>query len=443
MTGAIGAVGLLALSGTIYWRSNRPPSILPAIKLRQLTSNSVEARVTTGAISPDGKILAYTDSQGLYFKQLATGEIRKTDAPEGRSANMSLVCWFPDSSRILVNSDAEGLDNGGWSLEDSTIWTYSVLGGPPHKIRSNAIGWSVSPDGSLIAFGTKKTRFGNRETWVMQSDGEQARKILEADENSALVGLNWFADGQRVAYLKVGSSDEGLLTRALTGGPVTTAIPPSKLQKNLSFGMSPNGRLIEAVEEEDENVFGVTCNLWESLLSPAGQLIQERKRLTSWSGFCEDNPTVTADGKQLSFLKWAPHLTISVADLHAGGTRLEETRHFTLTESKDIPTDWTSDSTALIFVSNRSGQFGIYKQRLSENDAEAVGCRKSWLEISESERGWKLGHLPAILEAGRSLLSSRDPTSFHKWRNFVPRWYGAARECVTSSQISFKPLCHR
>ena len=81
---------------------------------------------------------------------------------------------------------------------------------------------------------------------------------------------------------------------------------------------------------------------------------------------------MTADGKQLSFLKWASHLTISVADLHAGGTRLEQTRHFTLTDSKDIPTDWTSDSSALIFVSNRSGQFGIYKQPLSENDAEQL-----------------------------------------------------------------------
>jgi len=371
LTGSIGAVGLLALSGTIYWRSNRPTSPSPAIKLRQLTGNSVEARVTSGAISPDGKILAYTDSHGLYFKQLATGEIHKTDAPEGRSANLSLVCWFPDSSRILVNSDALGVDNGGWSSGDSTIWTYSVFGGPPHKIRSNAIGWSVSPDGSLIAFGTKKTRYGNRETWVMQSDGEQARKILETDEDSALVGLNWFEDGQRVAYLKVGSPDEGLQTRALAGGPVTTLTPTSQLQKTVSFGWSPNGRMILAIEEE--SVFGVTCNLWGAMLSAqSGQFIQEPKRLTTWSGFCEDNPTLTADGKQLSFLKWASHMTISVADLDAGRTRLSESRHFTLTESKDMPTDWTSDSSAVIFASNRSGQFGIYKQSLSAIDAEQL-----------------------------------------------------------------------
>ena len=368
------AMAGLFLTIAIFWFARRQPPTPhpgPDLKLRQLTSNSVEARVTSGAISPDGKTLAYTDSQGLYFKQISTGEIHKAETPEGGSANLNLVCWFPDSSRVLVNFDAEGRDNGGWSLEESTIWTFSVLGTPPHKLRSNAIGWSVSPDGALIAFGTKKTRFGNRETWLMQADGTGARKLLETDEDSALVGLAWFEGGQRVAYLKVGSSDEGLLTRALTDGPVTTAIPPSKLQKNTSFGWSPNGRLIEAVEEED--VFGVTCNLWESLLSPqTGQLIQERKRLTSWSGFCEDNPTVTADGKQLSFLKWAPHMTISVADLRAGGTRLSESRHFTLTESKDIPTDWTSDSQALIFVSNRSGHFGIYKQSLSEIDAEQL-----------------------------------------------------------------------
>jgi serine/threonine protein kinase len=371
LTGAIAAVGLLVLGGTVYWRSNRPPAILPAIKLRQLTSNSVEARVTTGAISPDGKILAYTDSQGLYFKHVITGEIHKAETPKGVSANLQLVCWFPDSSRILINSDALGLDNGGWSSEETAIWTFSVLGGPPHKLRSNALGWSVSPDGSLIAFGTKKTRFGNRETWLMQSDGEQARKILETDEDSALAGLNWFEGGQRVAYIKVANSEGALLTRALAGGPVTTAIPTSKWQKAKSFGWSPNGRMILAVEEDNE--FGFTCNLWETILSPqTGQFIQEPKQLTSWSSFCEDNPTVTADGKQLSFLKWAPHLTIFVAELRAGGTRLSDSRHFTLTESKDMPTDWTSDGSALVFVSNRSGQFGVYKQSLSENEAELL-----------------------------------------------------------------------
>ena len=180
-----------------------------------------------------------------------------------------------------------------------------------------------------------------------------------------------FEDVNLVAYFKVGNPDEGLLTRALAGGPATTAIPSPKLEKTRSFGWSPNGRMILAVEEE--SVFGVTCNLWDAMLSPrTGQFIQEPKQLTSWSGFCEDSPTLTANGKQLSFLKWASHMTISVADLGADGTRLSESRHFTLTESKDIPTDWTLDSSAVIFVSNRSGQFGIYKQSLSQSDAELL-----------------------------------------------------------------------
>ena len=44
MTGAIAAAGLLGIGGFVLWRSNRQPAMLPAMKLRQLTTNSVEAK---------------------------------------------------------------------------------------------------------------------------------------------------------------------------------------------------------------------------------------------------------------------------------------------------------------------------------------------------------------------------------------------------------------
>ena len=370
-TVAIGAVGVLCIAGAIYWRSHRQPSTLPAIALRQLTTNSIENRVTSGAISPDGKYLAYADSQGLFFKDLKTGEVHKVDTPKGNIADWQFVCWFPDSSKILVNSDAQGLDQGGWSSKETAMWTFSVLGGSPLKLRGDAIGWSVSPDGSLVAFGTNKTRLGNRETWLMRADGDQARKFVEADEESAIIGLYWFEGGQRVAYIRADKSGNAVfLSRTLAGGPVTTTMPQSQMEKIKDFAWSPDGRNIYAVEEA--NTFGVTCNYWETRISPqTGQAIQQPKRLTSWNGFCEDGSTVTADGKQLTFIRWAPHITVDVAELQAG-RHLGNIRHFTLTESKDFPADWSSDSGAIILQSNRSGQFGIYKQSLNRDRPEQL-----------------------------------------------------------------------
>jgi Tol biopolymer transport system component len=82
--------------------------------------------------------------------------------------------------------------------------------------------------------------------------------------------------------------------------------------------------------------------------------------------------SVTADSKRLAFNKWSFHFTSYVADLAASGTHILTPRHFTLSESSDMPADWTSDSKAIIVVSNRTGRFGIYKQALNEDTAEPL-----------------------------------------------------------------------
>src|SRR5207253_3575036 len=80
----LGAAGTIALA-TILFTLNRPPkrvSVAPEIKLRQLTTNSSENPVIGGAISPDGKYLAYSDTRGLHIKLLDTSETRTVPKPE-------------------------------------------------------------------------------------------------------------------------------------------------------------------------------------------------------------------------------------------------------------------------------------------------------------------------------------------------------------------------
>src|SRR4029077_18876576 len=61
---AVASVAAVALSigGLVLWfftRQPQPSAVLPEIKLRQLTTNSSENAVISGAISPDGKYVAY------------------------------------------------------------------------------------------------------------------------------------------------------------------------------------------------------------------------------------------------------------------------------------------------------------------------------------------------------------------------------------------------
>ena len=59
-----GVVAAVLIASAIFWFGRvRPRSVQspPELKLRQLTNNSFENRALTGAISPDGKYLAYSD----------------------------------------------------------------------------------------------------------------------------------------------------------------------------------------------------------------------------------------------------------------------------------------------------------------------------------------------------------------------------------------------
>ena len=252
---AVGGVAALIISGTVFWFARRQPtsSAPPDLKLRQLTTNSSENRVISGAISPDGKYLAYTDYLGVHLKLIETGEIRTIPPPEAlkdRTLEWEFACWFPDSSRILATAHPpNSKTNPSYSSSGASIWVYPVVGGTPAKLRDDAMGWSVSPDGTLVSFTTNPGRFGDGESWLMQLDGKGAQKQLETDENSAITGFGWSPDAQRVLYSRYDGSKDHWVSRKLKGGPVTPVFPPSETREINDLGVLPDGRLIYSLEE--------------------------------------------------------------------------------------------------------------------------------------------------------------------------------------------------
>ena len=71
-----GLLTLIAASGLVWFLTHRAPPPKPSTELTQkrLTFNSSENAVQSGAISPDGKYLAYSDPGGIHVKLLSTGE---------------------------------------------------------------------------------------------------------------------------------------------------------------------------------------------------------------------------------------------------------------------------------------------------------------------------------------------------------------------------------
>src|SRR5262249_32816385 len=134
----------------------------------------------------------------------------------------------------------------------------------------------------------------------------------------------------------------------------------------------PDGRFLYSLEEPD-SLPGASCNFWTLRIDPnSGQPIGHPQQLTRWSESCMNTLSVTADGKSIVFLKGESHMTCYVAELAEGNSRIHNPRHFPLTEGSDGTVDWTADSSAVFFVSNRLGKYGIYKQALDAQTAEPV-----------------------------------------------------------------------
>jgi eukaryotic-like serine/threonine-protein kinase len=364
---------LLAIVGVVSWFSKRQPSSPLELKQRQLTANSSENAVVSGAISPDGKYIAYSDRQGIHIKVIETGEKQTVTQPadlKGLEVNWDIVpTWARDSTTLVANVTVPG--------QQPSIWAVPMIGGQPHEIRDNAFAYTLSRDGSLLAFTPTPDRFGvgHREMWVMRSDGSGAHRLYEADENSAFIGAEWSPDGRRLAYNMFRETPDRseifIQTRDLKGGPATTAVSGG----TSDWSWSPDGRLIYGLFDPDP--VGESCNFWATPVdATTGKPKEPAKKLTNWAGFCMDDLSETADGKRLVFRKWSWQGSVYVADLQAGGTSITPPRRLTLNDGRSFPGAWTADSKAVVFGSYVDSRWRILRQFLDEETSEPITARE-------------------------------------------------------------------
>ena len=385
---ASAAVLVVSIVGTIFWFVKRQsPSSpgAPDLKLQRLTINSSDDNlVTGGAISPDGKYVAYTDATGINIKLIGTDEIQPVPEPKELKNvvwEIAPTAWFPDSERFLVNAHPAGETIAGccskiassWSSETSSVWLVSILGGAPRKLRDYAVAWSVSPDGSSISFGTNKGAFGEREVWLMSPNGEHARKLYEVSETEAVCCLYFFPDGQRVSYISTDAYGRTLVTRDLKGGTPATLLAASEMKNMGDLSWLPNGDLLYA-DPCDPVIMRVDapCNIWKKRVDMrTGNFIEEPKRLTNWAGLWMNGPSVTANGKRVAILQSSHQEINYVADLEAGGRRLVSPRKLSFEEGQGIM-DWAADSKRVLVSLNRTDHYALRLQSLNLQTQETI-----------------------------------------------------------------------
>jgi len=388
---AIGSAAVAAaLIGVSWFLLHRHPKASaeltqkPSAEIMQkrLTFNSSENSIYMPVISPDGKYLAYSDRAGIHIRLLSTGEERLIPRPAGVPAGAFwyLTSWFPDGTQLLADAYEQG---GHYSM-----WTVSVLGPSPRELREGAVGLG-SPDGTRIAF--QPSGANEREIWVMGISGDNPQKVLAVGENES---LPWSPDGQRLAHIRrlrsANRFQYSIETCDLKGNRtvVVSADPGLWLE---DFCWLPEGRIVYA---RPDSLDSSDDNLWQiGIDNHAGTPTSKPKRITQWAGsYLFGGLSASTDGKRLVLLKTTYQSQVYFGELAAGGTRMNPPRRLTNDEAFDYPTAWMPDSKAVLFVSNRNGTRGIFKQGISQETAEPVvtGPQDVHLPRFSPESAWIL-----------------------------------------------------
>jgi len=352
-------------------------------RISRLTANPDNDRVKAAAVSRDGRYLAFSDETGFYLRQIDTGETHPIALPEKLSA--SSIAWFPDSIHIIVALTVSG--------RTSSLWIVSALGGSARKLIDAGYSPAISPDGNTVAFiAGKKLR---EQIWLVGTDGTQPRKLV-GDEGDLFGAVTWSPDGRKIAFTRTRfeyrygarGSIEILDWKGAQGtaSPVVTRVLSLEGLGEPLF-WAADGRLIYSLYEARPRQ--LDSNLWSVSLDRQMKPAMPATRLTNDLGGV-NSVSVSGDSKRIVYLKGVPQPDVYVAKVERGSISGEPER-LTLDDRQDMPFDWTADNKEVIFMSDRTGTFNIYRQSTDQTVPEVlVGGNKPLAQPRLSADGSQL-----------------------------------------------------
>lgn len=370
------AVFLLAAGCATFWYWEARPAASNEPVFSQITSLVPENRATAAAISPDGRLVAYANVDGIFIRA-KNGETSTLPAPS--EFTVDRLAWFPDGTKLLAS---------GFSRLTNVpqIWTVFVTGASPRLVRSNAREGSPSPDGTQVVSVSQD----RSEIWVMGDSGENPVRIAAGPGKDTFPLVFWSPDGRRVAFQRRHYAPErhrpnfrGSRTqfdiyydRSYESLDLTTAKTVAKVPEMWmnSAAALPDGRVLflrwDPPGSDSVQLWEMKTNLATGAFLGAPRKVAsqvEQNQYLQITGM-----SASTDGRQVLVLKQSNQNAVFVGDFSSSPPRIGNIRRLTLDERTNYPHAWTRDSRAVIFESDRSGNYDLYKQDVDKRTPDTI-----------------------------------------------------------------------
>ena len=296
-----------------------PPSgATPGSASLSITPVTASGNVISGSISPDGRYLAYVESeqglQSLWLQQLAGGQTLRL-IPE-RAVAYWAHTFTPDGNNIVygVKSDAE---------PRGALYLISALGGTPRRLIGNIDSApSFSPDGRRMTFLRQFAPAQDESALIVcDADGSNERILAAVKLPEYMAGIffggpSWSPDGRSIVTSvgrrgSAGADAKARLVQVqVETGAMSTLADPGWLVAAQSHWM-PDGKEVLVIARGADQA---ATQIW-SVSVPGG----DARRITS---DLSDHRvlSLTRDGQTLVSVAGSVSARVSVMPLRGGGT---------------------------------------------------------------------------------------------------------------------------
>jgi Tol biopolymer transport system component len=293
----LAAIALIVVAG-LFWNLGRrttapvqETTARAALTKRPITASGL---VTSAAISPDGKYMAFVESlqgeQSLNLRQV--GGAQSLQLIEPRSVAYWGLTFDPESTAVVFGLRSEAGPNGAF-------FRISTLGGSPKKLVERIDSRpSYSPDGARMAWVVAQHPQQDQSSiMVANADGSEPR-VLAAWSYPELVapiffaGPSWSPDGRWIATsVLTGEGQRGARVVAVDSQTGTVEWTSNKEWPwSAMVGWLPSGDGLLAIAEPPENN---DAQIW-LVPFPEGEARQPTSDLFDYRII-----SLTADGKSL------------------------------------------------------------------------------------------------------------------------------------------------